>query len=72
MTGVVKVSRKHWYLSGGFANPRHFRKHNGSCWEYFVDLRAASSGNVEQDSQTVYLRKLGNPFLAAGRRVGDA
>jgi hypothetical protein len=36
---VEKVSRKFWYATGGFSNPHYFRKHNGRCWEYFIDWR---------------------------------
>ncbi len=37
--GVEKVSKRHWYATGGFENTNYFRKHNGRNWEYFIDWR---------------------------------
>ena len=34
----TKVSKEHWYATGGFSNPTHFRKHNGRCWEYYIEI----------------------------------
>lgn len=33
--GQVKISKKEFYLDGGFANPNLFRKQNGNGWGYY-------------------------------------
>jgi hypothetical protein len=37
-TGITRISKKEFYLLGGFANPRLFRRHRYG-WRHFLDNR---------------------------------
>lgn len=36
MTGSDRVTKRHWYDLGGFANPRCWRRHVAGIWRYYV------------------------------------
>lgn len=35
LIGCMRISRKHFYLIGGFSNPDLFRRMVGRSWQYF-------------------------------------
>lgn len=35
--GHLKVSKRDWYLNGGFANWRCWRRMRHGAWQYFMD-----------------------------------
>jgi hypothetical protein len=37
-TGSIRVSKKDWYLNGGFANSRCWRRQVRGAWHYFMTL----------------------------------
>jgi len=34
--GWQRVTKRHWYDIGGFANSQCVRRHNGRCWVYYI------------------------------------
>jgi hypothetical protein len=38
MTGYVRITRKEFYQSGSFSNPRLVRTQRGNCWAYFRSI----------------------------------
>lgn len=35
MIGATRLSKKQFYIAGGLANPRHFRRMRGHAWTYW-------------------------------------
>lgn len=37
--GVQRISKRHFYNLGGFANSQLFRRQRYGYWEYYIDWR---------------------------------
>lgn len=35
-TGYLRVTKRDWYVNGGFASSRCFRRMRGGAWHYYM------------------------------------